>query len=430
MKVYNLSNLTFLKNFPMFLKKIKYFILTLYFFITIIFFFRRINFIIFFHFWKRFKIDTIRFWILLICIFLLVRVIISSFQIRKSLYVLVFLLFIFFLEDRLILFFFFFERILIPIILIIIFEGKNQERTKAAFYIFSYTLISSLPLLFFIFLIFKKSFIFFSIKFYFRNIFIPFFFLILLAFFVKIPIFFFHAWLPKAHVEASTIGSIFLAGCLLKLGSYGIFRFLNIFYTVFFPSFFVRIGLIARLTRRLICLIQTDRKIIIAYSSVVHIRINLIIFFIIKDRREYRIILINLRHSFISRALFLGFGIIYNWSKRRRNLILKGILSLFPIFSLGWLLCCRFNISLPPSIGFFGEIFLIKNLLIFYTNYIPFFIIIFLLLFIGVYCLLLFTLISHGKFFHKISFIKKNELLIFYFIFINRINIMIFLDWL
>lgn len=131
------------------------------------------------------------------------------------------------------------------------------------------------------------------------------------AFIVKIPVFFFHAWLPKAHVEASTLGSVFLAGLLLKLGSYGFYRFANIF-AINLNSYILSLGIVASIIRRILCVIQTDLKVIIAFSSIVHIRINLIILAQIKRIVEESFIMANLRHSLISAALFLGFGRNYS----------------------------------------------------------------------------------------------------------------------
>jgi NADH:ubiquinone oxidoreductase subunit 4 (subunit M) len=219
-------------------------------------------------------------------------------------------LFLSFTMNNLTIFFVSFERTLLPILYTIIQDGIRQERLKASFYIFFYTIFRSLPLLFIILMINNTllySFDTISINYIFPSLFL----LIVFAFIVKIPVFFFHAWLPKAHVEASTIGSVFLAGLLLKLGSYGFYRFANLF-AMNINSYILSLGLVASIVSRMICLIQTDLKVIIAFSSIVHMRINLIIIAQIKTMVEESFIMANIRHSVISAALFLGFGRNYS----------------------------------------------------------------------------------------------------------------------
>jgi len=232
--------------------------------------------------------------------------------------------------NSLIIFFFRFESTLIPILFTIIQDGMRQERLKASFYIFFYTITRSLPLLFIILILNNTLFYSYDIL-NLTDIYPSLFMLIVFAFLVKIPVFFFHAWLPKAHVEASTIGSVFLAGLLLKLGSYGFYRFVNLFFFKY-SSFILRLGFLATIISSLICLIQLDLKVIIAFSSIVHISINLIILAQLKPITEEAFIIANFRHSIISAALFLGFGSNYSWMKSRSRLMIKGLLVLSPVF--------------------------------------------------------------------------------------------------
>jgi len=362
------------------------------------------------------KIDAVSFWILIIVLILWIGRSFSEFIIKPAFLLIIIFLFFSFTINNLTIFFVSFESTLLPILYTIIQDGIRQERLKASFYMFFYTIFSSLPLLFIILMINNTliySFDIVSMNYIYPSLFI----LIVFAFIVKIPIFFFHAWLPKAHVEASTLGSVFLAGLLLKLGSYGFYRFANIF-AININSYILRLGLIASIVRRIMCLIQTDLKVIIAFSSIVHIRINLIIIAQIKTIVEESFIIANLRHSVISAALFLGFGRNYSWLKRRRSLLLKGIFLLSPVFFFCWFLICFLNISLPPSIGFIAEVLIISIVFSFSPNYliISFFISILFWL-VGSYCLVLFSSISHGKYLQKnILFFDNNNLCLVFFI--------------
>lgn len=334
----------------------------------------------------------------------------SEFVIKPAFVVMMIFLFLSFTINNLTIFFIRFERTLIPILYTIIQDGMRQERLKASFYIFFYTIFSSLPLLFIVLMINNSliySFEIMSLTYIYPSLFM----LMVFAFIVKIPVFFFHAWLPKAHVEASTLGSVFLAGLLLKLGSYGFYRFTNMF-AINLNSYILRLGLIASIVRSILCMIQTDLKVMIAFSSIVHIRINLIILAQLKRMAEESFIIANLRHSLISAALFLGFGRNYSWLKSRSSLLLKGIFLLSPVFFFCWFIICFLNMSLPPSIGFIGEV-LITSVVFSFTK--RFFLVAFLMSvlfwFVGIYCLVLFTRISHGKYLQKsILFFNNNNL--------------------
>lgn len=362
------------------------------------------------------KIDAVSFWILVITLILWLGAYYSEFIIKPAFLVIIVFLFLSFTINNLTVFFISFERTLLPILYTIIQDGLSQERLKASFYIFFYTIFRSLPLLFVILMINNSLIISFD-SFRLTYIYPSLFFIITFAFLVKIPVFFFHAWLPKAHVEASTLGSVFLAGLLLKLGSYGFFRFINIF-TIRIRSFILRLGLVASIIRRIICLIQRDLKVIIAFSSIVHISMNLIILAQMKRMVEESFILANLRHSVISGALFLGFGRNYSWLKRRRTLIIKGIFLLSPVFFFCWFIICFINMSLPPSIGFIAEVLITSIVFSFSGQYILVsFLLSLLFWLVGAYCLVLFSRISHGKYLQKsILFLSNNNLRLLFFI--------------
>ena len=273
-----------------------------------------------------------------------------------------------FLVSNIFLFYFLFEISLIPIFLIIMGWGYQPERLKAGIFLFFYTLFASLPLLITIMLLLKymmsqRLVINLLSRHNFNNyssVFV--YFTLLAAFIVKFPIFIFHAWLPKAHVEAPVSGSIVLAAVLLKLGGYGALRIIVFLSVDWIILLIVSISLVGGGLLRVICMSQRDIKVVIAYSSVVHMALVIAGLLSLSMLGYEGGIIIMLAHGVCSSGIFSAANIIYIRSHSRSYYFNKGILNTRAFFWIIWFLLTMANFGGPFTYNLLGEIILILNL--------------------------------------------------------------------
>ena len=265
----------------------------------------------------------------------------------------------------LVLFYLFFEGLLIPMFLIIGIWG-GPRRVYAAFKLFLYTLLGSVLFLVAILVMYFQAgttSIPTLMEFDFDPGVQTWLWLALFASFaVKVPMWPFHTWLPDAHVEAPTAGSVLLAGVLLKLGGYGFVRFSLPMLpeaTELFTPLIYALSIVAIIYTSLVALMQEDMKKLIAYSSVAHMGIVTIGLFTLNPQGVQGGVIQMLSHGVVSGALFLCVGVVYDRTHSRDIARYGGLAERMPLYAATFMLFMLASVGLPGTSGFVGEILVI-----------------------------------------------------------------------
>jgi len=265
-------------------------------------------------------------------------------------------------------FFLFFESVLIPMFLIIGVWGSREKKVLASYYFFLYTLFGSVLMLLAIMYIYYQvgttnyealisfKFSLTEQKFLWFAFFI--------AFAAKVPMIPVHLWLPEAHVEAPTAGSVILAGVLLKLGTYGFIRFsLPLFpeASFFFTPLVYTLSVLGIIYASFTAIRQTDIKRIVAYTSVAHMNVVMLGIFSFNNIGMEGAILQSLSHGFVASALFVLIGVVYERYKTRIVKYYGGFVHTMPLYSTIFLFFTMANIGFPGTSGFIGEFLILAG---------------------------------------------------------------------
>nr|UKA77693.1 NADH dehydrogenase subunit 4 [Platydemus manokwari] len=385
---------------------------------------------------NHFYVDSLSFYFVFLSFLLFIFIYLLEFNSISFLFVflsnfLLFFLIIAFMAKSALYFILFFEGSFIFIFMIIMLWGHNPERIEALNYFLIYSLVGSVPLIIFYVEasvnVSSGQHFMFNWYHYFcswdledlecdsfsgcldsgsywqpLNVFysqIIYYFFWMLIFFIKFPIFGLHLWLPKAHVESPVYGSMLLAGILIKLGVVGILRF--IYSLNYFTFLWVLVGNIyyyagfGLILVSFICSRQWDLKSFVAYSSVVHM--SLIIFSIFSGcyLSVFGCLLMSFAHGLCSSSLFLNLNGFYLISGSRSVYLNRGFLYLCPCLSMFWFLLTSANCSLPISLNFFSEVFLVFSGV--FLNFSSIYVFFFNIFFCGLFCIFLYLYCSHGK---------------------------------
>ena len=322
----------------------------------------------------------------------------------------------------LLLFYIFFESVLIPMFLIIGVWGSRERKIRAAYFFFLYTLFGSVLMLLSILYVYIQAgttdyeilltFSFSSLE---QSVL---WFTFFLSFATKVPMIPVHLWLPEAHVEAPTAGSVILAGVLLKLGTYGFIRFsLPLFpeASFYFSPLVYIMAAIGIVYASFTAIRQTDFKRIIAYTSVAHMNLVMLGIFSFNIIGLEGAILQSLSHGFVASALFLIIGVVYDRHGTRMVKYYGGLVHLMPIYISIFLFFTMANIGLPGTSSFVGEFLILAGS--FKTNTSVTFIGASSMIIGGCYSLWLFNRIAYGnlktQYFNKFLDLSKREFMIF-----------------
>nr|QNT17932.1 NADH dehydrogenase subunit 4 [Pthirus pubis] len=262
---------------------------------------------------------------------------------------------IFYTTSNWLVFFVSFEGTMLPVLVLIFYFSLTPERLRASWYLLVYTLLSSIPLLLSILNTCQFTF-WMAPAFPCEVLNQPLCFI--LAFLFKVPLFLFHSWLPKAHVEATLEGSVILAGVVLKFGTFGLYRVsegCSWSAGGLIESLLLSLSAYGTVISSLKALVSTDLKKVVAYSSIGHMNLSVLSFMVLKNLSFYAFWVYMLSHSLSASVLFALVTSLYEKSGSRNLLVAKMNVKLGPSLMVATVLSWSANMALPPFVSFVPE---------------------------------------------------------------------------
>lgn len=335
----------------------------------------------------------------------------NNYNIYVSLLLLIeFFLVLTFSARSLLFFYFLFEVSLFPMVFLISRFGSKTRRFKASQYLLVYTVLGSIPILFSLFYLYSLmgSFSFmtlFSLESFFLNgtfsetLYLVWF-LIFFGLAIKVPMFPLHIWLPEAHVEAPTAGSVILAGVVLKVAGYGFIRVLFFTFpsvTNYFLFFVLTLAFLSLFIASILAVGQVDMKRLVAYSSIAHMNVAVLGFFGGGTLGIIGAIILSLAHGFVSSALFILVGGLYERFGSRLINYYGGLSGLLPRMAFFFFFFMLANISMPPSLNFIAEFQIFTSLIASNIYYLTIFSLFFSVFFSAVYSVFLYNRVFFGE---------------------------------
>nr|QBZ38168.1 NADH dehydrogenase subunit 4 [Purohita sinica] len=323
-------------------------------------------------------------------------------------------------------FYFFFECSVLPLFLLIYGWGYQPERVYSSLYFIFYTLISSLPL-FLMILKFELNLgnFYFGVDLNCLNFYMMM--MMIFSFLVKLPMFFFHLWLPKAHVESPSLGSMILAGVLLKLGGYGLIRLMPFFLNLInlYSYIFISLSLIGCLYISLFCLIQVDLKVLVAYSSVSHMGLVICGMMSLTEFGFLGGLFLMISHGLVSSGMFFLVGCLYDRVSSRSIFLIRGLMTFMPSFVMFFFVLCISNMSCPPSLNLVSEIFILFSLVSW--DFVSLIYLFFLLFFTACSMIMMFSFICHGDMSGLLIHMDSGLIREFYCLFLHLVPLYMFI---